>query len=325
MTTLKTSIITLFFAIATTALAQGPNNSGTYYSAADGQKGAELKTALHNIIKSPSVVSYNGLKEAYKKTDVRPDGYLRDWYSNITSFVPGSAFGTYKKEGDAYNREHTVPQSGFNENSPMKSDIVHVVPSDGYINNMRSDLPFGNVDKTKTYKYSKNEYSICGQSRTQGYTGTVFEPNDEVKGDLARIYFYMATCYEDRIANWTGGIFGTNGKYPGIVGWQLDLLMSWSELDPVDEVETARNEACYGVQQNRNPFVDYPGLEQLIWGDKQGLAFSYDNYEESLPVTGITLNEQHAEKPVYNLRGMRVSGVLTPGIYIRGGKKFMVK
>ena len=321
----KTILVTLLLAIATAATAQGPNNSGTYYRAADGQKGAALKTALYNIIKDPKVVSYTGLKDAYKKTDVRPDGYLRDWYSNITKFVPGSAFGSYKKEGDAYNREHTVPQSWFNEKSPMKSDIVHVVPSDGYINNMRGNLPFGEVDKSKSYKSSANEYSLCGPCATEGYYGTVFEPNDEVKGDLARIYFYMATCYEDQISGWSGGIFGTSSKYPGIADWQLDMLLLWSAIDPVDDVETDRNEACYDVQKNRNPFVDYPGLEQLIWGDKKGLAFSYDNYEESLPVTGITINEQHTEQPIYNLRGLRVSRVLTPGIYIRGGKKFTIK
>ena len=253
------------------AVAQGPNGSGTYYRNADGQKGKALKTALFNIIKNPSVTTYAGLKDAYKKTDVREDGYLRDWYSNVTKFEPGSAFGNYKKEGDAYNREHTVPQSWFGEASPMKSDIVHVVPVDGYINNMRSDYPFGKVNKSASNtKSSINNYSYCGPSQTPGYTGTVFEPNDDVKGDIARIYFYMATCYEDRITTWTKGtgakVIADDRETP-FLSWVMDLLMEWSALDPVDEVETARNNAVYSVQKNRNPFVDYPGLENYIWGE----------------------------------------------------------
>ena len=124
------------------ASAQAPNNSGTYYRAANGKSGQALKTALYNIIKrtSNNVVGYDNLKEAYKKTDVRSDGYLRDWYSNDTKYVPGSDFGTYSQEGDAYNREHLVPQSWFGDGEPVKSDIHHVVPSDGYVNNRRSNL-----------------------------------------------------------------------------------------------------------------------------------------------------------------------------------------
>ena len=188
---------------AAAAWAQGPNNSGTYYQSANGAKGASLKTALFQIIKNPDVVSYGGLLNAYKQTDVRPDGYLRDWYSNITNYVPGSGSGNYKKEGDVYNREHSIPQNWFGSSSPMKSDIVHVIPTDGYVNNRRSSNPYGEVS-TPTYQ-SANNYSKLGPSKTSGYTGTVFEPNDEVKGDIARIYFYMATAYEDKILSWTNG------------------------------------------------------------------------------------------------------------------------
>ena len=193
----KLRLISLL-AIAMTALgtlAQGPNNTGTYYMNANGQKGAQLKTALWNIIKSPQVKSYSGLYDAYVQTDTRADGYVRDWYSNATNYRHNEDTGSYKKEGDSYNREHSVPQSWFNEASPMKSDIVHVIPTDGYVNNRRSNYPFGEVGSVD-YQ-SKNGYSKLGSCKTAGYSGKVFEPNDEIKGDIARIYFYMATCYED--------------------------------------------------------------------------------------------------------------------------------
>ena len=254
------------------AYAQGPNNSKTYYQAANGKSGQALKTALYNIIKTTTstVVGYDNLKEAYKKTDVRSDGYLRDWYSNATNFVPGSNFGTYSQEGDAYNREHLVPQSWFGETEPMKSDIVHLVPTDGKLNGQRSNNILAEVGTIAGS--SINNYSKWGKCKTPGYTGTVFEPNDEIKGDIARIYFYMATCYEDKISSWvdnaTASYVFDGNTYPGFTDWYLTMLMRWSKEDPIDEVEIARNNtiASSAVQRqnNRNPFVDYPGLEDYI-------------------------------------------------------------
>ena len=270
---------TLFAMLFTCVWAQAPNGTENYYQNADGLCGAELKTALFNIIKitKDDVVAYKGLNEKYKLTDKRADGYLRDWYSNITNYTWDDAGGN-SSEGAGWNKEHTVPQSWFGEASPMKSDIVHVVPTDCYVNNRRSSYPFGEVSKA-TYT-SANNYCLLGSSKTPGYSGTVFEPNNEIKGDLARIYFYMATCYEDKCTKWSSGSGSSvfSDENLGLKNWVVDMMMAWSKLDPVDEVEIARNNAIPGIQTNRNPFVDYPGLEDYIWGDKQDVPFSYDNY-----------------------------------------------
>lgn len=154
----------------------------------------------------------------------------------------------------------------------MKADIVHVVPTDGYVNNRRSNWPFAEVANI-TYQ-SLQSYCKLGSCKSAGYSGTVFEPNDEIKGDIARIYFYMATCYYSQCGNWSGGIFTSSG----MVEWEMNVMKAWSKLDPVDDVEIARNNAVKEVQGNRNPFVDYPGLEDYIWGDMTDVAFSYDNY-----------------------------------------------
>lgn len=254
--------------------AQGPNGSGTYYRNADGKSSAaSLKTALHSIINPHHNIGYDGLFTAYQQTDKRPDGKVRDWYSNATNY-DFSDHSSYSKEGDCYNREHTVPQSWFGS-GVIKSDIVHVVPADGYVNNRRSNFPFGEVNNI-TWS-SKNSYSKLGSCKTNGYTGTVFEPNDEIKGDMARIYFYMVTCYENVCSNWGHNVFSSSNL--GFEGWVLDMLLRWSRQDPVDEREVARNNAVYATQENRNPFVDYPGLEEYIWGTKVGQRFSYDQYE----------------------------------------------
>lgn len=271
--------------VVTSVWAQGPNNSGTYYQSADGKKGAALKTAFFNIIKNHTDIGYDGLIEAYHKTDTRADGKLRDWYSNATNYTWDDRNGN-NREGAGWNREHSVPQSWFSKSSPMKSDIVHVLPTDCYVNNRRSSYPFGEVGNA-TYT-SNNGYSKLGSCKTSGYSGTVFEPNDEIKGDIARIYFYMVTCYEDRFTGWTAGsatqVFSSN-KYEGLKTWCMDMMMRWSKNDPVDAVETARNNAVQEVQGNRNPYVDYPGLEEYVWGSKKEEAFSYDNYDGTGTVT----------------------------------------
>ena len=280
--------LTMFALICSVVCAQAPNNTGTYYMNADGKKGQALKTAMFNIIKiTQAGWSYDGLKTAYKTTDMRPDGYLRDWYSNTTSYVPGSnCAGSYEKEGDGYNREHLVPQSWFSKRDPMRCDIFHVVPTDAKINGMRADLPLGEVGTV--IEASKNNYSKKGYAKSGlGYTGIVFEPNDEVKGDIARAYFYMVTCYEDSIPRWnadgnsnaTASYVFDGSTYPGLTTWVTNMMLEWSAKDPVDAIETARNNVIYGKQRNRNPFIDYPGLEQYIWGSKQTKAFSYNNYE----------------------------------------------
>ena len=286
---MKKAYLLLSVAMAVmTAMAQGPNTSGRYYRSANGKTGAELKTALFQIIRDPNVVTYgNGLKMGYVRTDTRPDGYLRDFYSDCTSYVPGSDMAAGEYEGFNYNREHSVCQSWFGSASPMYSDIVMVIPTDGYLNSRRNDNPFGEVtDQEAQVKTSKTGYSRWGAPRKNlgcpAEVTTVFEPNDEVKGDIARIYFYMATCYEDRATTFTKGkgqyVFNAEGSaYEPLQPWVMEMMMRWAALDPVDSIETARNDSVYVVQGNRNPYVDYPGLEDYVWGDRRDVPFVYDD------------------------------------------------
>lgn len=272
----KIFVLSSLVLLVTTLWAQAPSG---YYTAAKGKKAAALKTALYGIIGSHTNVGYDGLFAVYKKADVREDGTIWDMYSNTTSFDPDADHsGNYSKEGDVYNREHSVPQSWFSKASPMKSDAFHVIPTDGYVNNRRSNLPYGETS-SPTYS-SNNGFSKVGPCNSSlGYSGIIFEPNDEYKGDIARIYFYMATAYEGKISSW-GGVFG-NGTYPGLTTWQLNMLLRWAEEDPVSQKEIDRNNAVYSFQKNRNPYVDFPGLEQYVWGDKTDVAFDPTNYNDS--------------------------------------------
>lgn len=228
-----------------------------------------LKKVLGDMIKDHKEIGYNSLADYYDQTDLRPNGTIWDMYSSLGKLTLKST-GSYSKEGDAYNKEHTVPQSWFNEADPMKSDLFQVLPVDGWVNGMRSNLPYGEVASPS--KVSADKFSKLGPCSVSGYSGTVFEPNDEYKGDLARIYFYMATCYYDKIGSWKG-VFGQKDKfadfkgYPGIEVWQLKMLLRWAKQDPVSQKEIDRNNAVYKIQGNRNPFVDCPGLERFIWSE----------------------------------------------------------
>ncbi len=261
-----TSLTLVLFALALQATI--PAAWQTKYATCNGRKGAALKTALYKIIASHTQKSYSSLWDCYTTTDVHTDGTIWDMYSTVTdgTLYPTDHSGNYTAEGDLLNREHSVPSSWFGKAYPMYSDLFHVIPVDGYINGMRSNLPYGETSSpTKTSSGGFSKYGPCDSSI--GYSGTIFEPNDEYKGDLARNYFYMATCYEDNVATWTSDMFGGT-TYPAFTSWAQTMLVRWATNDVVSAKEIARNEAVYAIQGNRNPFIDYPGLEEYVWGSK---------------------------------------------------------
>ncbi|MBR1712831.1 MAG: endonuclease [Alloprevotella sp.] len=273
-------------------------NLASYYAAAKGKAGQELKTALCGIIYSHTTRDYGQLWTDFRKTDVRSDGCVWDMYSGITNYTFGTdQAGNYSGEGDKYNREHSFPNSWFggDEDSPMYTDLFHLYPTDGYVNGKRGNYAFGETG-SPTYT-SANGFSKLGPCSTPGCpSGTVvFEPNDLYKGDFARSYFYMVTCYEAQLEAWYTSYGTKEGikvtldgqKYPGLQAWQLTMLRRWSAADAVSAKETRRNHVVDSIQGNRNPFIDFPGLEEYIWGDKVSVAFDPENYgaEPPTPVT----------------------------------------
>lgn len=265
-----------FFTLTLNGLADVPEN---YYASAKGMTGKDLKSTLYLIIAPHTEREYSDLWEDFKSTDVREDGTIWDMYSNATSYVPGGSKqgANFTQEGDAYNREHSFPKSWFNSETPMYTDLFHLYPTDGYVNGRRSNYPFGETEG-ETYQ-SANGFSKLGACTISGYTGTVFEPADEYKGDFARTYFYMATAYEDQIASWDSPCL-SGDFYTAFADWTLNMLLRWSQEDPVSEKEIARNEAVYSIQGNRNPFIDFPGLEKYLWDSMSTTAFDPNNYIE---------------------------------------------
>lgn len=267
---MKKLILLLIIFSTFSLFAQIPAN---YYDSANGLSGYALKSELHSIISNGhSDQGYDALYDGYVSTDsdnyYENDGSVLDMYSENPSGTDPYFYthgdlqcGNYSGEYDCYNREHIVPQSVFSEQSPMKADIHFVVPSDGYVNGRRSNYAFGEVTNAS---WTSQNGSKVGSNTYGSYTGTVFEPIDEFKGDIARMLFYFATRYETQVDSWSHTMFnGTEDQV--FADWFLDMLLEWHTNDPVSTRETDRNTAAYNYQGNANPFLDHPEWVNIIW------------------------------------------------------------
>ncbi len=244
--------------------AQVPNG---YYDNAAGKSGDELKSALHDIIKGHNSSSYGQIWTDFWTTDNKGDGVVWDMYSDGANYIyyytnGNDQCGSYQQEGDCYNREHSWPQSWFNEQTTPRTDLHHIFPTDGYVNARRSNYPFGEVQSASWTSQNGSKLGTCKSSL--GYSSTVFEPIDEYKGDFARAYFYMSTRYYGEDSNWGSSGMTTKSE---IKPWAMTMLLRWSDNDPVSQKEIDRNNAVYEIQNNRNPFVDHPDYAHLIWDD----------------------------------------------------------
>jgi endonuclease I len=260
----------LFLLVFTATFAQIPSG---YYNTATGT-GYTLKTQLYNIIKGHTDNGYAGLYTTYQTSDVdnfyENDGTVLDMYSENPSgtdpynYSTGSTqrCGNYSVEGDCYNREHIIPQSVFNEQSPMVADAHFITPTDGKVNGMRSNYPHGTVGSAT---YTSQNGGKLGSSSVSGYSGTVFEPINEFKGDIARMYFYFATRYENTVAGYSYAMFDGSSNKVFTTAF-LNVLLAWNAQDPVNAREIARNNAIYTRQNNRNPYIDHPEYVNQIWG-----------------------------------------------------------
>ncbi|MFW5888884.1 MAG: endonuclease I family protein [Bacillota bacterium] len=220
----------------------------SYYEEAINKRGYLLKVALNNIISEDFIpLLYAQAIEVLENSDQDPDNP-----NNVIVVYPGqygeSVPTGYSSEIEGYywNREHVWPQSRLgvrvsytNDFTSKATDVHNLKPCDPNQNGFRSNHYFDNFTTNDTY-----------------------EPRDEVKGDIARILFYMATMYFDLTLD-NNTYADSSEKTMGI----LDTLLIWNELDPVDDFERNRNDVIYSYQGNRNPFIDYPEFAELLWGD----------------------------------------------------------
>lgn len=311
----KTFLLLGFIAMVAMAVAQAPAN---YYNSANGLTGTPLKLALHNIIKDHTTISYGQLWNAYWSTDNKGNGVVWDMYSDIPGGTPpytyemgtdqcdGTGCSQGQVEGICYNREHSWPQSWFNEQSTPRTDLHHIFPTDCWVNYERSNNPYGEVRSGTTFRNG----SKLGTCKTPGYSGTVFEPIDEYKGDFARAYFYMSVRYYSEDAGWKSSDMTDKSE---IKPWAMAMLLRWNKLDPVSQKEIDRNNVIYNdYQHNRNPFVDHPEYADMIWDpnwsvtneSSESEVMVYPNPVQSGETLYLYLGRQKVDQAaIYDLTG----------------------
>ena len=260
-----------------------------YYDGTSTLNGYALKSKLHEIISKKNINwHYGDLSAFYNITDL--DKYYDHDATNTTIFldiyseIPGgpdayeytdqNGIGSANAEGQGWNREHMVPQSTFNSTYPMYSDLFYVIPTDARINQLRSNYPYGMAGTTNYYTFTNGSKINKNGTPNSGYTGRVYEPIDEFKGDIARSLLYFATRYEGKLGSFEfyNGTSAANDKSPfdgteekAFENWYIAMLLQWNNQDPVSQREIDRNNSVYNIQKNRNPFIDHPEWINAIW------------------------------------------------------------
>jgi endonuclease I len=230
-----------------------PGVPSGYYDSASGLSGAQLKSALHDIIDGHTTMSYSAVWEALKVLDQDPNNSANviEFYSGVSTPKTNNGGGA-----DNWNREHTWPQSrgDFGTSNGPGTDVHHLRPEDVTVNSTRG---------SKDFDLGGSAVSECGDCWTDADS---FEPRDSVKGDLARGILYMAVRYngDDGFAD-----LELNNAINGSTDYlgKVCVLLDWHAADPVTAAERSRNDKIYSTyQRNRNPFVDHPEYAEAVFG-----------------------------------------------------------
>ncbi|WP_027376470.1 endonuclease [Kaistella palustris] len=340
---MKKIFTVLLAGIFSAAFAQAPPD---YYNGTAGLTGYTLKSKLSEIISDGALdlgygTGTGGLWETFYTSDVdkyyENNGTVLDMYSERPAGPDayeyrlgrvtdgGNQCGTtnsMEQENSCYNREHTLPKSFFGgiNARPMANDAHFIIPADYYVNGQRFNYPYG---ETNDPDWTSSNGSKVGGCSFPDYGGTIFEPIDEFKGDLARMQLYFITRYETKLQNFSqynpsmNPIDGSRER--GYKQWYINLLLKWALQDPVSQKEIDRNNAIYARQKNRNPFIDHPEWVFMIWNStlssSEVAAFKtrvsvYPNPVRNgeIHLAGYGL-EKIKEVRIYNMEGRLVKSV----------------
>lgn len=315
------------FNVDSSCMAIGPM-PGDYYERAQGTQDSVLKSKLGEIIFCGVRYRYgSGSRktwDAFYYTDRDTlTNLVLDMYSNTPRyFNPESPTASVA----GFDIEHMLPKSWWGGTvNEAYCDLYHLVPGDYSANRSKSNHAPGIPGDTTFW----NGSFATGSGAAYGLQ-KVFCPADEYKGDFARAYFYIATCYGDSLT-WveTGepGQAMTNQSWQEFQPWLRDLLLAWHRMDPVSEKEKARAIEVNRIQGNRNPFIDYPDLVEYIWGDRQGQTVDFSTLPQSYGTpygdthTALTAPDNQPTSPRKEIRHGQVVILRNASIYTTLGQK----
>jgi len=286
-----------------------------YYDRIEGASDSLLKSRLKAIIRPHTAVDYGtgGTWVVFYYADRDSNGYCMDMYCD-----DWKKFTTPGAVVSGCNIEHSFAKSwwGGTENDAYK-DCYHLNPSNSTANSSRQNYPLGVPEKdfqsnTGSLKVGKIHHDAFGEDFY------VFEPKDEYKGDFARAYFYVATCYgrdslgkqpdlpactKKKAIGWrldnkdVGSYYAMqNDNYLEFQDWEIEVLLTWHRQDPVSDKELHRMDVVSDYQHNRNPYIDHPELVEYIWGNKK---------HQKYYLTPTALNEVECEASVVTRKYLR--------------------
>ena len=242
----------------------------TYYDSVTGLSGPTLKDGLHQIIRHSLRLNFNQIWTQLKYTDqdpAHPDKVIMVYTDRSLS---NTAVGDKESGLIEWNREHVWAKArGFpRADMPAYSDLHHLRPCEASINRARGSMMFGDAAHGQELAEAPGAYIDVNHA--------LFQPPNKVKGDIARVLFYMDVRYQGDVAKETdlrlvekvpaNSVHGVDANGNGYFG-NVSTLMRWHIEDPVDDHERVRNERVFELQRNRNPFIDHPEFANLIYLD----------------------------------------------------------
>ncbi|MEC8458867.1 MAG: endonuclease, partial [Bacteroidota bacterium] len=279
---------------------QTNGQTANYYLSAEGKGGNALRSELNGIISNNTVIPYTSSSnidtwDVLKLSDANSSNP-----ANVNLIYSGSTTNGAQEYngGNGWNREHVWPQSfGASTSQPVGTDVHNLKPADPSLNSLRSNLEFDDLGNFGSTVYYDGVPTGCKYSSSMG----VFEPRNDIKGDLARIILYMDLRYEG-IGNEPDLTVQENLNTGGFTFAVLSTLLQWHQDDPVDAFETNRNNIIYNYQGNRNPFIDYPELVDYLYGSNTSASWNPSSVNPpapSGPCTNLFFSE-YAEGSSYN-------------------------
>lgn len=240
--------------------------AGYYDSITAGLTGDALRQALTTRISGHNIISYDSAQYTLDEADANPNAT-----GKILTIYDRTSVSSAWDSGNTWNKEHVWPQSSYDEASPMVSDLHH----------LRAAVPTTNSTRSNNYFNVISGHTLS----TWKYQDTRFFPGDVDKGDVARMLLYMAVRYYEQNLRLVKDDYGTTARNARKIG-DIDILLTWHQEDPVDAFEINRNNVIYGIQNNRNPFIDRPDLFEPVWtylvSVAETLQMSVQLYEKAI-------------------------------------------
>ena len=211
-----------------------------------------MKDTIRRQYKDHKIRSYGAARQLmYNEVDCTNDN-INLLYGGNT--YPWKCRGSSMPPVEYVNAEHVVPQSSFNKDQPMVSDLHHLFSAPKPLNELRSNYPFSEISYDKCFKFCKGQ--DCTTSRPSnpdeysclGMNPKVWMPRKADRGVVARAVLYFYTMYD----------------YPISVG-EVSTFLKWNSLYLPNAREISRNNILNATQGNRNPYIDHPEYANQVF------------------------------------------------------------